>query len=154
MSILILGVGNPILGDDSVGFHVAQEIGRKIKDKNIDAKGVSTSGLNLLEFIRGYDKVIIIDAIKTKNGKTGQIYRFGPSNLSRTAHLTHFSHNMNIATAIKIGKKFTPEQMPKEIVIFAIEVKEVGKFAQEMTERVKEAIPKLVSLVLEEIEDK
>jgi len=41
--------------------------------------------------------------------------------------------------------------MPKEIVIFAVEVEEVTKFTEEMTRTVEETIPKVVNLVLQEI---
>jgi len=55
------------------------------------------------------------------------------------------------ATGIEIGKKLLAEQMPKEIVIFAVEVEEVTKFTEEMTRTVEETIPKVVNLVLQEI---
>ena len=48
MRTLVLGIGNPILGDDGVGFHIAQELAREIKDENIDVKDTSVDGLNLL----------------------------------------------------------------------------------------------------------
>jgi len=38
MRTLVLGIGNPILGDDGVGFHIAQELAKEIKDENIDEK--------------------------------------------------------------------------------------------------------------------
>ena len=150
MKTLVLGIGNPILGDDGIGFHIAQELAREIKDENIDVKDTSVDGLSLLEFIFGYDKVIIIDAIMTEDGEAGEIYRLRPENFVKTVHFTTSPHNANLATAIEIGKKFLAEQMPREIVVFAVEIKEVTKFTEEMTEKVKEAIPRAVNLVLEE----
>ena len=58
---------------------------------------------------------------------------------------------MNLATTIKIGKKLFAEQIPKEIIVFAIGTQEVTRVTEEMTEKVKEAIPKVVNLVLEEL---
>ena len=37
------------MGDDGVGFHIAQELAKEIEDKNIDVKDTSIDGLNLLE---------------------------------------------------------------------------------------------------------
>jgi len=65
---LVLGIGNPFLGDDGIGFDIAQELARVIKDENVDVKDASLPGLNLLELIVGYDKAIIIDAIMTEHG--------------------------------------------------------------------------------------
>jgi hydrogenase maturation protease len=151
LKTLVLGIGNPILGDDGIGFYVAQELANKVKDKNIDVKDTSISGLNLLELIAGYDKVIIVDAIKTEDGEAGQIYKLSPGDFTSTVHLATSIHDTNLATAIEIGKKLLAEQMPNEIVIFAVEVEEVIKFTEEITEKAKEAIPKVVNLVLGEV---
>ena len=149
MNTLVLGIGNPILGDDGIGFYVAQELANKVT--NIDVKDASTDGLNLLELISGYDKVIIVDAIKTKDGQIGEIYKLEPEDFINTVHFGTSLHDTNLATAIKIGNELLVEEMPKEIVIFAIEVEQVTKFTEEMTQRVKEAAPKVIDLVLEEI---
>ncbi len=60
MKNLALGIGNPILGDDGIGFHVAQELAGKVKDESIiiNVKDASVDGLNLLKLIAGYDKVV------------------------------------------------------------------------------------------------
>ena len=76
MKTLVLGLGNPILGDDSVGFHVIQGLKDKFSHPGlITLMESSASGLGLLDLITGYDKVIIIDAIQTQGGKAGQIHR-------------------------------------------------------------------------------
>jgi hydrogenase maturation protease len=73
VKILVLGVGNPILSDDGVGIHVAREL-KKRKAKGIDVEELAASGLEFLDVVRGYDKVIIIDAIQTKGGKPGELH--------------------------------------------------------------------------------
>ena len=152
MRTLILGIGNPILGDDGVGFHIAQKLANSIKDDNIEVKDAGMDGLNLLELIVGYDKVIIIDAIMAENGEVGETYRFGPEIIASTVHPTTSPHHANLATAIEIGKKYLAEQMPGEVVVFAVAVEEVTRVTEEMTVKVEEAVPVAVNLILEEIE--
>jgi len=147
--ILVLGIGNPILGDDGVGFHIAQELAKEIKDENIDVKDTSVAGLNLLELIVGYNKVIIIDAIMTQDGEAGEVYRLGPEDIGEPAQSTISAHHLNLLTTIKLGKKLFPKKMPGEVIVFAVGIQEVAKVTEEMTEKVKEAIPKVVNLVLE-----
>ncbi len=151
MKTLVLGIGNPLLGDDGVGFHIAQELARQIKDENIDVQDTSVDGLNLLELIIGYDKVIIIDAIMTKGGKVGEIYKLRSEDLANTVHFTTSPHNANLAIAIEIGNKILAEQMPEEIVVFAVSIKQVPRFTEKMTEKVRAAIPKAVNLILQEL---
>jgi len=148
---LVLGIGNPILGDDGVGFHIAQELAKKIKDENIDVKDTSVNGLNLLELIVEYDKLIVIDAIMTGEAKAGEIYRLKPKSSSEAAWSTISLHHLNLDTTIQIGKRLFPKEMPGEVIIFAIGAQEVTEVTEEMTRKVREAIPRAVNLVLEEI---
>ncbi|MBA7468913.1 hypothetical protein ES705_18946 [subsurface metagenome] len=151
MRTLVLGIGNPILGDDGIGFHIVQELAKEMNDENIDVKDTSVNGLNLLELIVGYDKLIVIDAIMTEDEKVGEIYRLKPRNSSETAWSTISLHHLNLATTIEIGERLFPKEMPGEVIIFAIGAQEVTEVTGEMTARVKEAIPRVINLVLEEL---
>ena len=151
MRTLVLGIGNPILGDDGIGFHIVQELAKEIKDENIDVKDTSVNGLNLLGLIVGYDKLIVIDAIMTEDEKVGEIYRLKPRNSSETAWSTISLHHLNLATTIEIGERLFPKEMPGEVIIFAIGAQKVTEVTGEMTARVKEAIPRVINLVLEEL---
>ena len=151
MRTLVLGIGNPILGDDGVGFHIAQELAREVKDENIDVKDTSAGGLNLLELIVGYDKVIIIDAIMTKDGEAGEIYQLRPADVGETAQSTISAHHLDLLAMIKLGKELFPGKMPEEVKVLAVGVQEVAWVTEELTGKVKEAVPMAVNLVLEEI---
>jgi len=151
MRTLVLGIGNSILGDDGVGVHVAQELSRKIKDENVDVRDTSVDGLNLLEFITGYDKLVVIDAIITEDGEAGEIYRLKPEKVCQPSHSAISPHHFNLATTLEIGKKLFPEEMPEEVTVFAVGTREVARVTEEMTGKVKEAIPRVISLVLEEL---
>lgn len=151
MRTLVLGIGNPILGDDGVGFHIAQELANEIKDENIDVKDTSVDGLNLLELIVGYDKVIIIDAIMTEDGEVGEIYQLKPEDIGKPAQSIISAHHLNLLTAIKLGKRLFPKKMPGAVIVFAVGIQEVTEFTEEMTGKVKEAIPKAVNLILAEV---
>lgn len=151
MKTLVLGIGNSILGDDGVGVHVTRELAEKIKDENVDVRDTSVDGLNLLEFIVGYDKLVVVDAIMTETGKAGEIYRLKPENVCQPSTSAISPHHFNLATTIEIGKRLFPREMPKEVIVFAVGTQEVVKVTEEMTGKVKEAIPIVVGLVLEEL---
>ena len=150
MKTLVLGLGNPILGDDSVGFRVIQELRAGFSRPGLTLMESSASGLGLLDLITGYDKVIIIDAIQTKGGQAGKIYRLNTENLSDTRHLAS-SHGVNLATALELGKKLGIA-LPQQIIIFAIEVVDVTTFSEKCTPEVEKAIPLAVSMVAKELD--
>jgi hydrogenase maturation protease len=151
MKTLVLGIGNPIISDDGAGIKVAREVGKKLDDPEITVAETSGAGLRLLDSIVGYDKVIIIDAIQTKKGKAGQIYRMEPEDFSFAKHLSS-PHQINLVTALELGKMLNLA-MPQKITIFAVEAKDITSFSEKCTPEVERAIPKAVKMVLEELNE-
>jgi hydrogenase maturation protease len=149
MKTLVLGLGNPILSDDGVGIKVAHEVANQLNNPQVTVVETSAAGLSLLDSIVGYDKVIIIDAVQTKEGNAGQIYRMGLQDFSSTKHFSS-PHQINLATALELGKMLNLA-MPQEITIFAVEAKDVSSFSERCTPEVERAIPEAVKIVLEEL---
>ena len=150
MRTLVLGLGNPILADDSVGFRVIEQLEAGSDKPGLTFMASSSSGLSLLEEIIGYDKLIIIDAIQKKDRQAGEIYRFTLDDSIDTRHTTS-PHSVNLATAIELGKRLG-EHVPQQIVIFAIEVANVTIFSERCTPEVERAIPQAVALVAKELD--
>ena len=149
MKVLVLGIGNPILSDDGVGIKVAQEIGSNLNDPQIAVSETSAAGLSLLDSMLGYDKVIIIDAIQTKEGKAGQIYRMKPEDFSSAKRLSS-PHQINLVTALELGRMLNLA-MPREISVFAVEAKDTDTFSEKCTPEVEKAIPEVAKMVLENL---
>jgi len=149
MKTLVLGLGNSILSDDGVGLYVARELKNVLSQKDITVAEASLAGLGLLDLLAGYDKVIIIDAIQTKEGKVGQIYQLNSNAFDTTRH-TASTHNVNFTTALELGRQLGLA-LPQQITIFAVEVADVSTFSEECTPEVKQAIPRCAKMVLQEI---
>jgi len=75
--------------------------------------------------------LIVVDAIQTKDGVPGNIYRLSLKDVANTVH-TSSPHTTNLATAIELGKQLGLS-MPEDITIFAIEVKDILTFSEECT---------------------
>ena len=101
MKTLILGVGNPILSDDGVGIHVVRKLQKEVNDVDFDE--ASVSGLELVEMFKGYERVIIVDAIKTKDGVPGRIYKLTPDDIPTLHGIT--PHDVDFKTAIELMAK-------------------------------------------------
>ena len=109
----------------------------------------SVAGLGLLDFLTGYDRAIIIDAIQTVGGQAGRIYRLDPEALDFTRHSAS-PHDVNLATALELGKRLELS-LPQQIVIFAIEVVDTSTFSEECTPEVRRAIPACVEMIIQEL---
>jgi len=149
MKTLVLGLGNPILTDDSVGHWVAKEIQGRVNHPGITVAETSLSGLSLLDLLTGYDRAIIIDAIQTVGGKAGQIYRIEPKAFIATRNASS-PHDVNFATALELGNRLNLP-LPRQIDIFAIEVADVTTFSEECTPEVREAIPTCGEMIMQEL---
>jgi len=146
MRILFLGLGNPILSDDGVGIRVVEEIKRILGERDgiyFDTGNINS--LHILDAIQGYDKVVIVDAIK-KGGKPGTLYHIPLEELEPTIHHTSL-HTINLATAIDLGKRLSRE-MPTEISIYGIEVKDTERFSENLTPELEKRVPEIVEEVI------
>ncbi|MGB8707721.1 MAG: hydrogenase maturation protease [Dehalococcoidia bacterium] len=146
---LILGLGNSLLCDDGVGIYVAAELKNRVDRPEITVTETGVAGLSLLDLLAGYDKAIIIDAIKTTGGKAGQIYRLDPKSFDTALH-TASAHGIDFPTALEFGRKLGLH-LPQQIVIFAVEASDIRTFSEECTPEVRKAIPTCVEMVLQEL---
>ena len=149
MKTLVLGLGNPILSDDGIGFHVTRVLESRLNQPEVTVTEASMAGLSLLDLLAGYDRAIIIDAVQTVGGKAGQIYRLEPDVFDAARH-AGTPHEVNFTTALELGKKLGLA-LPQQIVIFAIEVKNITSFSEECTPEVERAIPVVVDMVMAEL---
>ena len=145
---LVLGLGNPILSDDGIGPRIAGELEGRV-DGNVTVMEASLTGLNLLELLVGYGRVIIIDAIKTSEGEPGRIYRLDIEDFNSTRHAVS-THDVDLATALELGKRLGLD-LPRKIDILAIEVAETDRFGEEFTPEVAEAIPLCVEMIVNDL---
>lgn len=151
MKTLVLGMGNTILCDDGVGIYVVQEAAKRCQRDDVDFADASVGGMRLLDLIAGYDRIVMVDAIKTADGRPGDVHRLHPGDLP-TLH-SGSSHDLSLIGALALGRGMGM-QLPadEDFVIVAVEVEEVWTFGEECTPAVTEAIPRAVGAVLAELE--
>ena len=149
MKTLVLGLGNPILSDDSVGFRVIDQLEAKFNRLDLTFMQSSASGVRLLEEIIGYDRLIIIDAIQTQGKQAGKIYHLDLKDFDSARH-TVSSHGLSFTGTLELGKRLGLS-VPKKVTIFAIEAKDVDTFSEQCTPEVERAIPVCAEMVAQEL---
>jgi len=150
MKTIVLGVGNPILRDDGVGIHVVKQLKQHINDPNVTLDEALTGGMNLLDMIRGYDKAILIDAIKMKNGRNGEVKRFLLSDFS-SIH-SYNPHDVTLLEALQLAEKLGENRIPREIIVIGIVLEEMPlEFGEHLSSTVAAAVPKAVEIALSEL---
>lgn len=155
---LVLGLGNPILRDDGVGWRVVEEVQeawrRRIRGDelqntfSVEFDCISRGGLALMERLVGYERAILVDAIQTRAGVPGAIYRVTLEDLP-TLHADS-AHDATLKAALALGRQLGAE-LPDEIRIIAIEAENVLDFGETLSPHVAASVGRATELVLAEL---
>ena len=151
-STLVLGMGNPILSDDGVGLLVAERLRAAPLPDGVEVLQSEVAGLRLLELVRGFTRVIIIDALKSPaeaGREPGAVVRYEAEDF-KGGHRYGSAHSIGLDTALEIGHRLGYD-MPEEVVVFAIEAEDVETFGEELSPPVAAAAERVLALVREEL---
>ena len=146
---IVIGLGNPILGDDGIGWQVAQALLTLVGGtKEIEVDCLALGGLSLMERLVGHKRAIIIDAICTREAPVGSVSSFPLEALPDpcTGHTTA-AHDVSLQTALKMGRAMGAA-LPEEILVVAIEAEHVYDFCETLSPPVAAAVPEAVEVVL------
>ena len=150
---LLLGMGNPILSDDAVGVRLARDLGAALAGTpGLEVvPECSAGGLALLELLHGYDRVVVVDSIKTRGGRPGDWYRFTAAALRETMNLRNV-HDANFATALALGRRLGhPLPADEEIHVLAVEIEENREFSESLSPALERAYAGVLAGMLDEL---
>jgi len=146
-------MGNPVLADDAVGIRLARDLERALADTPglVVEPECCVGGLNLLDVLEGYERVVVVDSIRTEGGVPGTLYRFTAASLRDTLHLSNV-HDVNFATALELGRRMgVPLPPDEEIHIFAVEIADNLTLSESLTDAVAAAYPECLAAILSEV---
>ncbi len=150
-SIIILGMGNKLFGDDGAGIVIAEKLEEIYKDNDlVKVNYTNWGGLRIIDLLSGFNSAIVIDAIKTNKFPPGYIHQFDYKQIINSVRMISF-HDVNFATAVEFGRKMEIP-MPENIVVFAIEANEVETFNENLSLPVETAVDECLKLVCNEVE--
>lgn len=146
MRTIVVGLGNPILSDDGVGIRVAGLVRERLGGSGIDVIEAYAGGLRLMEAIAGYDRAIIVDAMKGGVAPPGTIQALSPEGAAATRN-TLCTHDGDLATVLTLGRGLGL-RLPDRVEVIGIEAHEVERFSEELSDGVAAALPAAVDEVL------
>lgn len=147
MRTLVLGLGNEILGDDSVGLRVVRTLRAQLPANSSIEVGEDThGGLKLMERMIGYQRAIIVDAIQT-GSPPGTLHWLSTGGIPTQRSAS--SHDVNLPTALSLGRQASALlPIDANIHILAIEAAVVDQFAEELSREVELAVPRAVAEIV------
>jgi hydrogenase maturation protease len=158
MKTIVIGLGNPILGDDGVGWRVAEEVRKRLpsppvplpqgEGSLVDVEVLSLGGISLMEQLIDYERAIIIDALAAEQPDGSVI-------VSKLSELPDYSalhttsvHDTSLQNALKLGK-IMGANLPEDVTVIGITTDHVYDFGEELSPAVAAAIPKATKIVID-----
>jgi hydrogenase maturation protease len=150
---IIIGLGNPILGDDGVGWRVVEALKEQAEAQGVETDLLAGGGIGLMERLVDYQRAVIVDAIATGSHPTGTVRVFPLEALENSfaGHLGS-AHESNLQTALQVGRDLGAS-LPEKVTIVAIESPHVYDFSTELSPAVAQAIPAAVQAALSQLSD-
>jgi hydrogenase maturation protease len=154
MKTLVIGLGNPILGDDGVGWKVAKELTPLVDpDSSVEIDCVALGGLSLMERMLGYQRVIVIDSMETGQNPEGCVQSFPLADLENPyAGHSASAHDASLITALEAAQAIGAE-IPSRVDVVAIEAKNVYDFSEQLSPEIENAVSLAVQEVLKLLDE-
>lgn len=147
-SKLVIGVGNILLKDEGVGVRCVEYLRSSGLNEGIKLVDGATLGFDLLEETKGFEKVVIVDAVDMGE-EPGHIAGFDAEHILSLSSGKKFSlHEIGLVDVIQVGKRIGYNFSNVRIV--GIQPSEVS-LGDSLSETVKKKLPALAERVLKEI---
>ena len=146
-SVLVIGVGNELRGDDGAGVEVVRRLSERAGQAGIEVGEHPYEPSGLLDAWQGRDAVVLVDTMHS-GAPPGTIRRFDASAEPLAAlHGSSSTHAFGLDEAIELGRAL--DRLPRRVIVFAVEGR-TFEAGTGLSDEVKSVIPALASAVLRE----
>jgi hydrogenase maturation protease len=147
-AILVLGLGNLLMADDSVGVRVAQYLAASFRfpDEVLVLDG-GTLGLDLLPYLEEVDKLLVIDAVETGEAP-GTLIRLSGDEIPLALATKVSPHQMGLKDLLTVAD--LQGYAPPVMVLWGVQPASV-EMDMALTPAVADAITLLQEQVLKEL---
>ncbi|MDR2502782.1 MAG: HyaD/HybD family hydrogenase maturation endopeptidase [Deltaproteobacteria bacterium] len=148
LRVLILGVGNLLLGDEGVGVHAV----RKLEEEHAFPPEVrlldgGTLGLRLMECMEECDFLLVLDAVRGGQSP-GTLYRLEGEALRSSLGKAESIHQVDLADTLILcelsGKR-------PHTVVLGLEPENITDARPELSPALETALPKMCAAAVEEM---
>lgn len=143
--LLVLGVGNDMMGDEGIGVLVARELNNRFTfPDGVKVVDGGVGGLSLMPMIRDADEVLIIDAVDAR-AKPGSIFMFNSEEIEVADSSERLSiHDTGILDVIRTAALMNDRV---DATIIGIQPKKMDEFGGGLSRPVEKNLGRVVEIV-------
>jgi len=145
-NILVLGIGNVLMGDEGVGVHVVRHLERLAMPSGVELLDGGTGSFQLLDPMQRARKIILIDATLDGN-PAGTVRRLTPR-FSSEYPRTLTAHDIGLKDLLDT---FYLLERPCDITLFAVSISPLQDVGVELQPEIAARVPEIANLVMQEL---
>ena len=144
----VIGLGNPLRGDDGVGVRLVEALGQRALPADVEVLDGGTQGLGLVTLLEGRRRAILVDAAEVGRAP-GQFVRFrlGEARLPGSDGRLSI-HDAGMSDALRLAEALGV--LPEEVIVFGVQPAAI-QWDRGLSPEVEAALPRLLEAVLAEI---
>ncbi len=145
--VLVLGLGNILLGDEGVGVRVVEQLLSLSLPEWVEVIDGGTAGYELINLFEGKERVIIVDAVKTDD-VPGSVYKLDMTILDEDANVHLSLHQVGLKNVFRMASLM---DINPEVTLIGIVPKEYQDCRIGLSKEVEKAIPMAIKAVYQEL---
>jgi hydrogenase maturation protease len=138
VSILVLGVGNVLMGDEGAGVHAIRLLEREPAAPGVTYLDGGTGGFHLLSLFQQYDPIIFIDA--TMDGKAAGTITVIEPRFASDFPRTLSAHDIGLRDLLESAQLIGP--LPR-LYLLAISIESMQSMSMELSPPVAVSLPRI-----------
>jgi hydrogenase maturation protease len=144
--VLVLGIGNVLMGDEGIGVHVVQRLEQLPLPENVRCLDGGTGSFLLLESMQLASRIMLIDA--TIDGKRpGTVTRLTPQ-FSSDYPVTLTAHDIGLKDLLDAAY-LTSGALA--VTLFAVSIEPPSGIGMELSPAITNTIPLIAEMIMEEL---
>jgi hydrogenase maturation protease len=148
VSVLVLGIGNILLGDEGIGVRVVEALEERYTlPPGVEVIDGGTTGMGLLDLIAGREHVIVADAVKMESAP-GTVFRLTGEEIPARFRQRISPHQIGLGDVLAALTLL--DQAPRELVVIGIEPDSLD-FGVGLSPSIAAKLDAMVDLVVTEL---
>ncbi len=149
MSIIVIGVGQSLRGDDAAGLEAVEywqeKHPRSASRSEVSIRLIELPGVGLLEMLEGMDAAVIVDAVRSSS-PPGRVRTLAIESLEAFPSSSGSAHGWGVAETLRLGIGLYPHLAKCQIILIGIEAGRL-ELGPGLSPEVAAAIPEAGELI-------
>lgn len=147
--VLVLGIGNVLLGDEGAGVHAVRRLEQEAWPPHVTLLDGGTGGFHLLSLFQEFERIVLVDA--TIDGEPPGTVRVIRPRFASDYPRTLSAHDIGLKDLVESAALLGHSP---EVVLIVVSVKTLPEgLHAELSPEVAAALPRVATLVREAVEN-